>query len=51
MKKTLKDIEKLRDSGIKWLKSGLYYLYLPLVLVVGLKTVNLENFLGPAPPV
>jgi hypothetical protein len=49
MKKTIKDIEKLGDGGIKWLKSGLYYLYLPVVLVVGLKTVNWENFLGPAP--
>lgn len=41
MKKTLKDIEKISDSGMKWLKSGLYYIYLPIVILVGFKTVNL----------
>jgi hypothetical protein len=49
MKKTVNDIEKLSEGGVKWLKSGLYYIYLPLVLLVGLKTVNWDNFLGPPP--
>lgn len=48
MKKTVKDIEKISESGVKWLKASLYYLYLPVVLIVGLKTVNLDNFRGPA---
>jgi hypothetical protein len=48
MKKTVKDIEKLSEGGVKWLKAGLYYIYLPVVLIVGLKTVNWDNFRGPA---
>lgn len=51
MKKTVKDIEKLTEGGIKWLKSGLYYLYLPVVIAVGLKTVRMENFFGPPPQI
>lgn len=41
MKRTIKDIEKLSEGGVKWLKAGLYYIYLPIVIVIGLKTVNL----------
>jgi len=49
MKKTVRDIEKISEGGIKLLKSSLYYLYLPLALIIGLKTVNWDNFLGPPP--
>lgn len=41
MKKTLKDIEKISNTGVKWLKEGLYYIYLPVVVVLGFKTLNL----------
>lgn len=44
MKKTVKDLEKAGASSIKWLKAGLYYLYLPAVILIGLKTVNWSMF-------
>jgi hypothetical protein len=49
MKKTIKDLEKLSESSVKWAKTGLYYFFLPVVIVVGLKTVNWENIIGAAP--
>jgi hypothetical protein len=48
MKKTAKDLEKLGETAIKFVKLGLYYIYIPFVLYVGLQTVKLENFLGAA---
>lgn len=48
MKKTVKDIEKIGESGVKWLKASLYYIYLPVVLIVGLKTLNMDSLRGPA---
>jgi hypothetical protein len=50
MKKTIKDLEKMSDSSMKWLKWGLYYVYLPVVVVVGIRTIRWENFSGAAPP-
>lgn len=40
MKKTVRDLEKAGSSSVKWFKSGVYYLYLPAVLILGLKTVK-----------
>lgn len=40
MKKTVRDLEKAATGSIKWLKAGIYYLYLPVVVIIGLKTVN-----------
>jgi hypothetical protein len=49
MKKTLKDIEKIGNSTVSWIKTGIYYLYLPVVLIVGIKTVNWEQLTGGPP--
>ncbi len=49
MKKTVRDLEKAGAVSMKWLKTGLYYLYLPTVLILGLKTVNWEMLFGNAP--
>jgi len=49
MKKTAKDLEKLGEAAIKWVKLGLYYIYIPIVLYVGIKTVKMENFMNAAP--
>ena len=49
MKKTIKDIEKLSDGSIKWFKKGLYYAFFPIVLIVGLKTVDWEKLYPSAP--
>lgn len=51
MKKTIKDIEKLSEGSVKWAKTGLYYAFLPIVLLVGFKTVNWESFTGASPQV
>jgi hypothetical protein len=44
MKKTVKDLEKAGASSIKWLKTGLYYLYLPAVVLIGLTSVDWGMF-------
>ena len=44
MKKTIRDLEKVGNSSVKWLKNGIYYLYLPTILILGLKTVKWEAF-------
>jgi hypothetical protein len=31
-----------------WIKTGVYYLFVPAVLIVGLTTVKFENIIGPA---
>jgi len=49
MKKTIKDLEKIKDSSMKWFKAGLYYLTVPVVLFVGFRTVRWENFTQAAP--
>jgi hypothetical protein len=50
MKKTAKDLEKLGEAATRWVKFGLYYMYIPLVLYLGYTTVKLDNFLGAAAP-
>ena len=49
MKKTVRDLQKVGDSSMSWLKTGAYYLYFPAVLILGLKTVKWEQFLNQAP--
>jgi hypothetical protein len=44
MKKTVRDIEKLSDKSVKYIKMGLYYLAIPAVLALGAKTVDLLRF-------
>lgn len=50
MKKTVRDLEKAGSSSIKWLKAGTYYLYLPVLLALGLRTVKWEAFFSQGPP-
>jgi hypothetical protein len=49
MKKTLKDIEKMGNSTVGWIKTGIYYLYLPVVIFAGIKTVSWEQLAGGPP--
>lgn len=49
MKKTVRDLEKAGAASMSWIKFGLYYLYLPAVLALGLKNVNWEMLFGNAP--
>lgn len=48
MKRTVKDVEKLSTNSIKYLKLGLYYLSLPVVVAVGLKTIDFMRWTQPA---
>jgi hypothetical protein len=34
---------------VSWLKKGLYYAYLPVVLYIGYKTVKMDHILNPGP--
>ena len=47
MKKTIKDIEKASGKGISYFKFGLYYLFVPIVVGIGLKTADLGRFFQP----
>ena len=47
MKKTVRDIEKLSEKSVKYIKLGLYYLAIPTVLALGVKTVDLLRFTQP----
>ena len=46
MKKTVRDLNKLTSQGVSYLKAGLYYLAVPIVLGLGLKTMDLQRMLG-----
>ena len=51
MKKTIKDLEKAGSSAVSWFKAGVYWLYLPAVLILGAKTVNWSALIsGVQPP-
>ena len=43
MKKTLKDLNKLGSQGVSYLKAGIYYLAIPVVIGLGLKTMDFTN--------
>lgn len=47
MKRTVKDVEKLGQSSVKYIKMGLYYLTIPIVVAIGAKTVDLLRFTSP----
>jgi hypothetical protein len=40
MQRTLKDIQKLGSKGQHILKFGFYYFYIPIIVYLGVKTVN-----------
>lgn len=44
MKKTVRDLEKAGGQGIKYFKAGVYYLFVPIVIGMGLKTVDLSRY-------
>ncbi len=45
MKKTIKDLSNVSDKCFSMLKYGVYYFALPVVIVLGIKTVKMENIL------
>ena len=51
MKQTVRDLGKLGETSLSWLKWGLYYVYVPVVLVVGIRTIRWENFTAPQQPI
>ena len=50
MQKTVQDIKKLAGQGQKVFKGFFYYAYIPVVVILGLKTVDWANFSNPQPP-
>jgi thiamine monophosphate synthase len=40
MKKTIKDLEKAGLGAVGWFKAGVYYLFVPIVVIAGLRSVN-----------
>ena len=49
MKQTVRDIQNIGEQVFRHTKAGLYYLSIPLVLLVGMRTVNLANYTASAP--
>ena len=45
MKKTVRDLEKASGKGVNYFKKGVYYLFVPLVVAMGLKTVDMSRFM------
>jgi hypothetical protein len=48
MKKTVKDLSKMSSQGISYLKAGIYYLTVPVVIGLGLKTIDFSRIFAPA---
>jgi len=48
MKKTVKDINKLTTQGISYLKAGVYYLTVPIVLGLGLQSLDFARMFAPS---
>lgn len=46
MKKTVRDLEKLGGKSVGYLKTGLYYLFVPAVVVLGLKSMDLSKLMN-----
>lgn len=49
MEKTWRDLKKLSSTSMTITKKAVYYGFIPLVVILGLRTVNIENFTGQAP--
>ena len=47
MYKTIQDIKKASNEGQKLFKGFFYYGYIPLILVLGIKTVDWQQFSNP----
>ena len=50
MKKTIKDLEKAGSNATSWFKTGVYYLYLPAVILLGARTINWSGLISGAQP-
>lgn len=50
MQKTVQDIKKISSQGQKLFKGFFYYAYIPAIVILGLKTVDWQNFSNPQPP-
>lgn len=48
MKRTVKDIEKIGNSTVQIVKRGLYYLSVPVVIVVGLRSIDIARWFQPS---
>lgn len=49
MEKTIKDIKKLSGSSLKISKKLVYYGFIPLVIILGARTVKLDNLMNQQP--
>ncbi len=49
MQKTVQDLKKLSNQGQKLFKGFFYWAYIPVVVILGLKTVDWANFTNPQP--
>lgn len=47
MEKTIKDLSKAGTASYGILKKAVYYGFIPMVIILGLRTVKLEAFTGP----
>ena len=50
MQKTVQDIKKLSNQGQKTLKGFLYYAYIPVIVYLGIRTVDWQSFSNPQGP-
>lgn len=50
MQRTINDISKFGNKSIHYGKKAIYYGYIPLIIALGLKTVNLGAMFGEQPP-
>lgn len=47
MQSTIQDLSKLSSKGQNLFKAFFYYAYIPVVVVLGLRTVSWEQFSNP----
>lgn len=49
MERTVKDLKKIGDVSYKATKKAIYFGFIPLVLILGLKTVDWQNLFNQQP--
>jgi hypothetical protein len=47
MRRTVKDVEKLGGKSFKYIKMGLYYLTIPVVVAVGVHSIDFLRWTQP----
>ena len=50
MNRTLRDLNKIKDATLSVGKTVIYYGYIPLIVVLGMRTMNKEMLFGGQPP-